>query len=427
MFNYFEKINLKKILFFITIFCLPFYILRFDVNVGLFLIPSTLLEILVIASILITFYEVKKSKQSLKVFRTSFDWLILVLILNAIVAVFFSQDIYGALGILRAYFIEPVLFFYCLVYQIKKSGSSLVIKPLIISGVMLSLIALLQRLTGGFSLVPYEIAQGRVSALYNSANALALFLGPILFLSLYKLILVLRKKPLDRFLLVFYFSSLVLFYLSILWTKSRGGLLAVTFCLGVFFYVLISQKFEKLKKLWFLIPVIFVLGSSVFFVAIQDSYKKLTPDFSLANQTGDTLKIRYYLWQSTTTLLKDHPITGAGLNGFKDMMASQYKVSPYQEIFQYPHNIFLNFWVETGIVGLGIFIAILILAYIRIVHGLSKSKNPLLGMALLAGLTYWVVHGLVDVPYFKNDLSMEFWIVMALIEIWGSKRLEGKG
>jgi len=25
-----------------------------------------------------------------------------------------------------------------------------------------------------------------------------------------------------------------------------------------------------------------------------------------------------------------------------------------------------------------------------------------------------VVHGLVDVPYWKNDLSLEFWVLLAL-------------
>jgi hypothetical protein len=32
------------------------------------------------------------------------------------------------------------------------------------------------------------------------------------------------------------------------------------------------------------------------------------------------------------------------------------------------------------------------------------------------------VLGLVDVPYFKNDLSLEFWVIAALIEQW---RLRG--
>jgi O-antigen ligase len=32
-----------------------------------------------------------------------------------------------------------------------------------------------------------------------------------------------------------------------------------------------------------------------------------------------------------------------------------------------------------------------------------------------AALVMWTVHGLVDSPYWKNDMSVEFWILAALI------------
>jgi hypothetical protein len=32
----------------------------------------------------------------------------------------------------------------------------------------------------------------------------------------------------------------------------------------------------------------------------------------------------------------------------------------------------------------------------------------------LLALVAVIVHGLVDVPYFKNDLSLEFWTLLAL-------------
>jgi hypothetical protein len=28
-----------------------------------------------------------------------------------------------------------------------------------------------------------------------------------------------------------------------------------------------------------------------------------------------------------------------------------------------------------------------------------------------------LIHGLVDVPYFKNDLSLLFWLIVALISV----------
>lgn len=39
----------------------------------------------------------------------------------------------------------------------------------------------------------------------------------------------------------------------------------------------------------------------------------------------------------------------------------------------------------------------------------------LLVMGLLSAMVVIVVHGLVDVPYFKNDLAVMFWALVAMI------------
>ncbi|MCA9389730.1 MAG: hypothetical protein KC585_03955, partial [Candidatus Magasanikbacteria bacterium] len=77
---------------------------------------------------------------------------------------------------------------------------------------------------------------------------------------------------------------------------------------------------------------------------------------------------------------------------------------------QYPHNIILNFWVETGLAGL--------LAFFWIVFAWLKKKE-----AMLLPLVALLIHGLVDVPYFKNDLAIVFFLVLALCAITQSASL----
>jgi hypothetical protein len=46
-------------------------------------------------------------------------------------------------------------------------------------------------------------------------------------------------------------------------------------------------------------------------------------------------------------------------------------------------------------------------------------------LGVLLALVAVVVHGLVDVPYFKNDLSFEFWVLVGLAwagNLWASGR-----
>ena len=48
-------------------------------------------------------------------------------------------------------------------------------------------------------------------------------------------------------------------------------------------------------------------------------------------------------------------------------------------------------------------------------------------LGVLLALIAVIVHGLVDVPYFKNDLSLEFWTLVAVTLAglhWGATRAD---
>ena len=134
-----------------------------------------------------------------------------------------------------------------------------------------------------------------------------------------------------------------------------------------------------------------------------------------------SLEIRSHQWQETGNLLQDHWLAGTGLNGYQKMMADYHHL-PWLEIYLYPHNIFLNFWAELGLLGLVAFI-ILFSYLIDGLRKLIKTKHELAWPITLAWLT-WFIHGLVDVPYFKNDLSVLFFILLALTLLALKKRQE---
>jgi O-antigen ligase len=103
-------------------------------------------------------------------------------------------------------------------------------------------------------------------------------------------------------------------------------------------------------------------------------------------------------------MLVDRPIRGAGLSGYPTVFAPYHKAG-HIEIFQYPHTLVLNFWSEVGLAGLLAF-ALIMLRFFRDATATKAWTLAGAGAALL-------VHGLVDVPYFKNDLAMLFWLLMA--------------
>ena len=45
----------------------------------------------------------------------------------------------------------------------------------------------------------------------------------------------------------------------------------------------------------------------------------------------------------------------------------------------------------------------------------SQFNDKALSLGLIGALVYIYIHGLVDVPFFKNDLSILFWILLAIV------------
>ena len=77
------------------------------------------------------------------------------------------------------------------------------------------------------------------------------------------------------------------------------------------------------------------------------------------------------------------------------------------------------FWLTTGVLGILGFLGVL--GYV-IWLGL-KNPNPLKNI-VLAGLAVIILQGLVDTPYFKNDLSVLFWLVLGNMLILNKGQIE---
>jgi O-antigen ligase len=125
--------------------------------------------------------------------------------------------------------------------------------------------------------------------------------------------------------------------------------------------------------------------------------------------TGDAIKGRFQIYGAAMQTLADHPIFGLGIGGYSFKFNH---VSPEP----YPHDIWLTFWVEIGIVGVVafgmIFFGLLVRGWRAWPNVQGFEKAALWGV--LGALVLWGVHGLVDSPYWKNDMSVEFWTLAAL-------------
>lgn len=344
-------------LIYLIVFCLPLYLIRFG--------SFNFLEILVYVSFIIWLFSKKKIILPNK-------WLqygILLLFSGLTISTVFSVDLRISAGIWKGWFIMPLLFFILAINVIKEEEIKNILISLTLSGVAVSLIALGYRV---FGLLTYD---GRLSAFYLSPNHLAMYLSPILILSFY-----LKKN-------IFRTVAQCLMFLVIYLTYSYGALL------GIFAALFLVIKKKKLILLLILIVLLLQLPTQKFQGYLDLDYP--------------ALQSRLVIWQSAARITKDHLLVGIGPGMFqKYYLDYQVFFPPYPEwAVPQPHNIFLAFWLQTGLLGLVGFIWLLVVFF----------KKNLFAAAMVCIL----VHGLVDTTYWKNDLAMIFWLIIALSCIAG--------
>lgn len=404
----------------VTLAVLPLYIIRCkNFSWCASPVPFTLLELLILTAFFAWFFWrislVKEDKKRLlglyKRLTGPLFWPPALFLVSATISVFLSPNFQAAAGIWKAYFIEPALFAIVILdLSIEKKSISWLAYPLFFSGLWLSLLAIWQAISGTNQFAPYAVAQGRATAVYTTPNALGLYLGPLTVLALGFLFELFKQRQINFKRLGsswYLIICLVVFLAAIYFSKSRGAGLGIIAALLAFsiitIYPNLSGLWQKILKLGAVLAVAAYLILSVFvFIKIDSFVKAYKPT------TQDSIAARFCIWQATEKILVNKPITGLGLAAYQETYPAY--ATCYHEAHIYPHNILLNFWTEIGLIGLFAFLW-LSFVYCQV---LSKYLKNFVAVGLLAAIVYIFIHGLVDVPYFKNDLASEFWVLLAM-------------
>ena len=373
---------------------MPWYTVRWHYGP----LPTTLLETGILITVAVFVLESWRS-QLIPVWQTAFTLPALLFIVAGAFSVLVAPDHRAALGLYRAYILEPIAFFVVLISIVRTwSQVRWILVGLAISGVVVSV-------PNGFVVLQairhhtLNVTVAPPVVIYQTANAVALFVVPLIAVA--AAIAVYALDPRDRWASVIF---LVIAVPATLLSFSRGGYLAL-----VVIAVLLAATHRA--RVWLLAAILVLVAAGSRLPPIA---KRLGAEINLGDP-NNSLEERFRLWGATFRMLKAHPIFGSGLSGFKRTIDA-YRGGVYTEDLIYPHNIVLNFWTETGLLGLAAF-AWLFVQAVRVAwtgwrRGTAAWRPLQLGFLLaLAGI---VVHGLVDVPYWKNDLSLEFWVLVAL-------------
>jgi putative inorganic carbon (hco3(-)) transporter len=378
----------------------PAYILRW--HIGFY--PSTVLEVAVVLTVAAFAFESWRLG-SMPSLRSPFTLPAAIFIVACAISVIVAPDRRAALGIYRAYIIEPIAFFFVVGSVVRTvRQASLVLAGLALAGVVVAVANSVVVLNA----ILHHTLNPAVPApvvIYTNPNDVALFLVPLIAIAgsivLYSA---------DRTERLAGAAFAVIASLATLLSFSRGGYLALA---AVALGLAISHR-----RRWRLLAIAAV--GAVVLILIPPIHHRLAVEVDFSNGSN-TLVGRFELWRVSLHMLSQHILFGVGLSGFAQVIAPYWNPT-HTDRFIYPHNIVLTFWSETGLLGLAAFAWIMVTGFVQGWKGWRTSAagwRPI-ELGIVLALVAVITHGLVDVPYFKNDLSLEFWALLGLA--WAGNR-----
>ncbi len=366
---------------------LPWLTLGYGIRFAVFGVPTTLLELLLLAifALFTMVHGVEGWKRAWRELPSRWLWLAWVLI--GFCAALYSPVMLKGLGVWRAYLLEPVLVLLLVQQVIRTKEDRASLRASFFSAaIFVSLWAIGEFLTGWGIPAPWNVSilEGRrATGPYGYPNAVALFVVPIAAYAGARW-LATRERLAGVCALLGVCSTFVV--------RSDGGLLAL---LVASTCVLLVYR----KGRWFVATG--AITGTTFLAVFPAIATLLWKELTFQGWSG---RVRLWMWQETWMMLKTHWLFGAGLAGYP-IVFDAFHTKRFIEIFQYPHNFVLTAWSEMGLIGLGVFLALLVTWTLRAWRSSSAMAGRMIGLAPLIAI---VIHGLVDVPFWKNDLAIIF-------------------
>lgn len=406
-----KKLNslqgIVKTLLFVSPFIFPLYLLRFQV----YEIPFTVIE--VFCYVLFAIWLVGVVFRRLPINWKSplnYYWItVFVLFAGSTIGMLTTPHYISlpsgeildaqrtALGVWKGWVVAPMLFFAVLTQSIT---SHIELKKLlrifVYSGALLALISY------GFGIfsdgITYDL---RLSGFYESANYLSLFLVPPFLLSIYFLF---QRKGEPGKVEYMDLASLVIMAHALFFTQSYAAIIGVFGAVGLYVLYLILWKTKKKKAA--IIGFILLLLTFLVIIITQINTPKFKQFLDWENRSSTSVRLEVY--EIAWNLINEEPLTGIGPGLFQAEYQTRGRSSlgrvPLEWNIPHPHNIFFAFWLNAGLLGL-----FALFSFIWLVHG--RFVYPL--------IAFWgiLIHGIFDTPFWKNDLSMIFWLILGSIVI----------
>ncbi|MGK7958238.1 MAG: IctB family putative bicarbonate transporter [Crocosphaera sp.] len=205
-------------------------------------------------------------------------------------------------------------------------------------------------------------------------------------------------------------------------TGSRGGWIAMVALVATFlllFFVWFKNNLSPFWRKW-LLPLVFAVLGGLMFAAIMSVDSLRIRVMSIFVGRGDSSNnFRINVWMAVLDMIRDRPLIGIGPgNSAFNKIYPLYMSPKYSALSAY--SVLLETAVETGLIGLSIFIWLITVTVsqgVRQIQRLRDKNNPygMWLMAAIAAMAGLMAQGLFDTVWYRPQVNTLWWFLVALI------------
>jgi O-antigen ligase len=204
--------------------------------------------------------------------------------------------------------------------------------------------------------------------------------------------------------------------ICLLLSTSRAGLASAAFGLVVLWAGLFINRTLPRRMLLVMAAVAVVLLLGTLAIAGSLLLARLAPDMLIKDD-------RMGIWAATMQMIRDHPLTGQGLNSY-DQLFPLYRSEDITRSYTRAHSTYLELAAELGLPAALLFFLSYLLIGVRLFKGVLIRRHhaiyPVIGLAVLAQAA---AHSLVDFSFQTpaNAAGLAILLGLGVSQSWSSR------
>ncbi|MBA3869173.1 MAG: O-antigen ligase family protein [Anaerolineae bacterium] len=220
------------------------------------------------------------------------------------------------------------------------------------------------------------------------------------------------SRKMDTIIRWGFIAAFVISFTALYLGQSRSAIAGVLVILVPMIYFLVSRWRWRIVA-WVIIGALIVLELMI----VRNVF---TPPGQpiLAQRDEASVDGRVDIWKSALKIISDHPLTGVGMNMFREkVIRNLYPVPTFlQPVLPHAHNEFLQIATDLGLPGLLVFIiwyGVTFWSLLR-VYRLGEMHFKVLAIAIAGGLLAHIAFGMSDAVAIWDRLAFLLWWMFAL-------------